>query len=107
MLPAILLHIQLVFSATVEQQNFSVSAPFPVLEIGFDHIIAQVGVNATRAENDSILAEANGRHSSIVNRPLFSNFSTSSSVNKGTECGKGSPCVDGSCCNSVFGPKAK
>lgn len=94
----------MVFATSVEHQDLEVDPPFPILEIGLKHILSQLGRNATKAENNSIAAEAVARHSSIVRLNDSTAISTFLALNKRAapaECGPGVPCIDGSCCNSV------
>ena len=78
----------------VVQQGLDEFAPLPILEIGLEHILSQIGENATQAGNDSM---SGGTHHRIGTAGKVS------AQVKGVvdQCGPGVPCVDGSCCNSV------
>jgi hypothetical protein len=78
------------------QQNLAQAPPMPILDIGLQHMLGQMGVNATKAENDSI-AEANDQPPP----PEFSRFTLPNQKDAPAQCGPGQPCADGSCCNSV------
>ncbi|TVY58669.1 Chitotriosidase-1 [Lachnellula cervina] len=66
----------------------------PILDIGLQHMLGQMGANATRAENVSI-AEAKGQPP-----PEVSKFTLAHQKDAPAECGPGQPCTDASCCNS-------
>jgi hypothetical protein len=80
-------------SVSIVQQYFALEPPVPILEIGYKHIINQLGENMTAAENQSISNDH--RH------PGFSIITSLRQKVAPAECGLTSPCVDGSCCNSV------
>lgn len=78
----------------VAQQNKFIDAPLPIIEIGLQHILSQIGANATKAENQSVAANAE----------RYANVSKAMPLNKRdapAQCGPDQPCVDASCCNSV------
>jgi len=39
----------------VEHQDLDLAPPFPILEIGLQHILGQIGENSSKAENESII----------------------------------------------------
>lgn len=78
----------------VTHQDFSIAAPFPILEIGLQHILAQIGANATIAGNDSMSGTTRHR---IGGPELIQ----TQQKDVASQCGPGVPCTDGSCCNSV------
>lgn len=80
--------IQNVHKAIV-QQNLALAPPFPILRVGWEHMVGQIGANATKAENQTI-AEMNAQHVTLLQER-----------DTPTQCGPGLPCSDGSCCNSV------
>jgi len=55
--------------------------------------MGQMGANATKAENDSIVG--------IVLRETSPKVTSLQVRDAAVQCGPGVPCVDGSCCNSV------
>jgi len=73
----------------VFQQNLALAPPFPILRVGWEHIMGQIGANATKAENQSV-AEMNAQHATLIQE-----------IDTPAQCGPGLPCSDGSCCNSV------
>ncbi|TVY34581.1 Chitotriosidase [Lachnellula subtilissima] len=79
----------------ISQQDLSLAPPIPILDIGLQHMLGQMGANATRAENVSN-AEADGRPPP----PEVSKFTLLYQKNAPAECGPGQPCADQSCCNS-------
>lgn len=81
-------------NAIVQQNFLIVPPPLPILEIGYMHMISQIGVNATKAENETIQAMGMQSKQSSVTTSLHARAAA-------TDCGPGNPCVDGSCCNSV------
>lgn len=85
----------------ISQQDLSLAPPMPILDIGLQHMLGQMGANATRAENVSI-AEAKGQPP-----PEVSKFTLAHQKDAPAECGPGQPCADASCCNSVRAPKPR
>ncbi|TVY56649.1 Chitotriosidase-1 [Lachnellula suecica] len=79
------------------QQNLEQHPPLPVLDIGLDHMLGQMGANATAAENVSIAVENN------LPIPAFNRFTVPNQKNAPAQCGPSQACADGSCCNSVSG----
>lgn len=77
------------------QQKLSEAPPFPILDIGLQHMLGQMGANATAAENNTI-ADANHQ----PHPPDYSRFTVPNQKDI-AQCGPNQPCVDGSCCNSV------
>lgn len=67
--------------------------PFPILLVGLEHMMGQIGANATKAENDSLVG--------IVERTKSSKATMLQVRDAVAQCGSGVPCSDGSCCNSV------
>jgi hypothetical protein len=93
-LPSLTTNIKQIVHKAVAHQNLAVAPPFPILEVGWQHIMGQIGANATKAENESI-AETNLQHA-------HASKATSLQVrDTPAQCGPGVPCSDGSCCNSV------
>lgn len=89
---------------SVSHQNLTLDDPFPILEIGYRHILPQIGPNITVAEKAS-LNDAGGKHqrrygfefgNEMVSRNVLLNKRASTA-----QCGVGVTCIDGSCCNSV------
>lgn len=78
----------------IVQQDFTENPPFPILEIGLQHILAQIGANATEAGNDSMSGNAHHHIDPAEKIPT-------QMKDADTQCGPDNPCVDGSCCNSV------
>ncbi|CZT05239.1 uncharacterized protein RCO7_05388 [Rhynchosporium graminicola] len=77
----------------VTQQDHDNHPPFPILEIGLQHILAQIGANATEAGNESMSGTTH--HHINPSQKLPTQL-----VEAVDQCGPGAPCVDGSCCNS-------
>ncbi|KAG4431270.1 hypothetical protein IFR05_013236, partial [Cadophora sp. M221] len=77
----------------VVQQDFEEYAPLPILEIGLQHILAQIGANATDAGNESMSGESHHHINTAEKIPT-------PIIEVVDQCGPSSPCVDGSCCNS-------
>jgi hypothetical protein len=77
----------------VQQQYFAVQPPLPILEIAYNHIIGQIGENATTAGNVSI---NNDQH-----HPGFTRITGLRNKDAPAQCSPTKPCADGSCCNSV------
>lgn len=114
-------------NSQVAQANYNIAPPFPILEIASKYVLSQMGVNTSKAQNDSIIAIAENATfvSSIPNTPKvtaqcgisFSCEATSTTYQNQTsevdhlhkrdspvQCGPGQPCIDGSCCNTVCFP---
>jgi hypothetical protein len=82
------------YQKAIAQQNPAVIPPFPILQVGLDHILGQMGENATEAENATIAQGLSGTRD--VSRSIALNKRDTPA-----QCGPNSPCIDGSCCNSV------
>ncbi|TVY92833.1 Chitotriosidase [Lachnellula willkommii] len=82
----------------ISQQDLSLTPPIPILDIGLQHMLGQMGANATRAENVS-MAEAKGQPPPPEVSPV-SKFTPPHQNDAPAECGPGQPCADASCCNS-------
>lgn len=72
----------------VTQQNLAASPPFPILEIGLEHIMGQWGANATAAENATLPMVKSSKFAMLKN------------LDAPAQCSPSSPCADASCCNS-------
>jgi hypothetical protein len=92
-LPSLVVNTTQSVHKAVLHQNLDVAPPFPILEVGLEHIMGQMGANATKAENDSIVG--------IVLRETSPKVTSLQVRDVAVQCGPGVPCVDGSCCNSV------
>lgn len=79
---------------TVAHNNYVTSGPFPILEIGYKHIIGQIGSNPTAASNASL-------PKSLREQFTASRLSALLQRDASAQCGPGQPCADNSCCNSV------
>ncbi|EPE30127.1 (Trans)glycosidase [Glarea lozoyensis ATCC 20868] len=79
-------------SSIIVQQNLALAPPIPILEIGYQHIIGQIGENMTIAGNRSF--------SNDQQHPGISRFTSLREKVTPAECGPQKACVDGSCCNS-------
>ncbi|KAL2068414.1 hypothetical protein VTL71DRAFT_16512 [Oculimacula yallundae] len=77
----------------VVQQDFDHHPPFPVLEIGLQHILAQIGANATEAGNESMSGNTHHHIEPVQKIPV----QVQDVVD---QCGPDVPCIDDSCCNS-------
>jgi hypothetical protein len=92
--PSLTIHIAQVRRKSVAQQNLAAAPPFPILQVGWEHIMGQIGANAITPE-DETNAEKNLQVSqSLKGTPLQARHTSA-------QCGPGIPCSDGSCCNSV------
>jgi hypothetical protein len=61
--------LSLVEHSAIVQQNFTVAPPFPILEIGWNHTLSTIAINATKARNASITVAANNRLQSMSPSP--------------------------------------
>jgi len=88
----------------VVQQNLAKAPPIPILKIGLEYILGQIGANATKRSNES-MSEPPKNAKVAVPRALVPQTSIHVPLNKRVDgpiqCGTGKPCADGSCCNSV------
>lgn len=91
-LPSLVVNITQSVHKAVLHQNLDVAPPFPILEVGLEHMMGQMGANATKAENDSIVG--------IVLRETSPKVTSLQVRDAVVQCSPGVPCVDGSCCNS-------
>lgn len=82
-------------SIPIVQQNVALSPPLPILEIGLQHIMSQIGDNMTQAETEAF--KNDHRHKGVG----FSSALPLRQREAPVECSPTKPCVDGSCCNSV------
>lgn len=103
--------LQRCHSAAIEQQSpttttssraiahnpYSTGGPFPVLEIGYQHIISQIGSNATAAGNTSLPDNIRQQFATTKIPPI--------QELDAVQCSPNQPCADGSCCNSVSEPE--
>lgn len=78
----------------VAHSNYITSGPLPILDIGYRHILGQIGANATAAGNASLPKNIRENFATSKVTPL-------SKRNAPAQCGPAQPCSDGSCCNSV------
>lgn len=89
----------------VTQQNPALSPPFPILEVGLEYILGQIGANATVNGKASQHEESSPRALNLDTAATHNKNNRFSSLVKRQEaplqCGSGQPCADGSCCNSV------
>jgi hypothetical protein len=88
----------------VVQQNPVVSPPFPILDIGLEYILGQIGANATTNGNNSVkLSSRHARHFDTRATHIYhgKRASLARRVEGPVQCGPAEPCADGSCCNSV------
>ena len=93
-LPTLVVNITQIMRKAVVQQNLEVAPPFPILLVGLEHMMGQIGANATKAENDSLPGIA-------LERTKSSKPTSLQVRDSAAHCGPGMPCSDGSCCNSV------
>ncbi len=88
----------------VVQQNLAIAPPVPILNIGLEYILGQIGANATKRGNES-MSEPPQNAKVAVPRAMVPQTSKHVPLNKRVDgpiqCGTGKPCADGSCCNSV------
>lgn len=91
-------------SHAVVQQNLAIAPPVPILNIGLEYILGQIGANATERGNESI-SEPPKNAKVAIPRAIVPRTSRHMTLNKRVDgpiqCGLGKPCADGSCCNSV------
>lgn len=96
-----LLHIP---KKAVVQQNLAVSPPFPILDVGLEYILGQIGANAT-ANGNASLEESSLHPRNFDTGESYLSSHTRIPLEKRVEgpiqCGGSQPCADGSCCNSV------
>ena len=88
----------------VVQQNLAVSPPFPILEVGLEYILGQIGANATANGNASLKESSKQIRKSDTRATHIGDHrfaSLAKRVEGPIQCGPGQPCADGSCCNSV------
>ncbi|KAG9228463.1 glycoside hydrolase superfamily [Amylocarpus encephaloides] len=83
--------VNVIAAPAIVQQNVAANPPLPILEIGYEHIISQIGENITLVESQST---TNDRRHSGISKVVSLSVALA-------QCGPGTPCVDGSCCNSV------
>jgi hypothetical protein len=93
-LPSLVVNTTKSMQKAIVQQNLDIAPPFPILEIGLEHMLGQIGVNATTAENNSMAGI-------VLLRAKSSKPSSLQIRDTTAQCGPGMPCSDGSCCNSV------
>jgi hypothetical protein len=86
---------------SISQQNPAVIPPFPILQVALEHILSQIGRNATEAENATIAGGSSGTPRSSTRRDVSKSLSLNER-DAPAQCGPNSPCADGSCCNSVL-----
>lgn len=86
---------------SIVQQNLTVAPPFPILQIGWQHIQGQIGANATKAENESIAAERNANLQRPTRQAEISPYTSLEKRDTPAQCSIDTPCIDFSCCNSV------
>ncbi|CAG8962203.1 hypothetical protein HYFRA_00005255 [Hymenoscyphus fraxineus] len=79
---------------SIAQQNVARQPTLPILEIGLNHIISQIGDNMTQAATEAF--KNDHRHPSVG----FSRFLPLHQRESPAACSPTTPCVDGSCCNS-------
>jgi hypothetical protein len=80
---------------SVTQQDIAVSPPLPILQIGLEHILAQININTSTTGTETPTARIAIYANSDV-EPLNTRDNLAA-------CGPSQPCIDGSCCNSVSG----
>lgn len=87
------------------QQNLALAPPLPILNIGTNYILGQVGANATINGNRSLGIPPDNVHQGKAHphRARRTELTPLSKrvVEGPIQCGAGNPCADGSCCNSV------
>jgi hypothetical protein len=93
-LPTLVVNITQIMRKAVVQQNLDVAPPFPILLVGLEHMMGQIGAFATKAENVSLSDIS-------LERTKFSKPASLQVQDSAAQCGPGMPCSDGSCCNSV------
>ncbi|KAI9712955.1 MAG: hypothetical protein M1812_006702 [Candelaria pacifica] len=86
----------------VVQQNLEVAPPLPILQIGLDYILGQIGANATVQGNISHAKDVAGPNTYVY--PRRAGFTPYVPLDKRVDgpiqCSASTPCADGSCCNS-------
>lgn len=80
-------------SRGIAHSSYSTIGPFPIVEIGYQHIISQIGSNATAAGNSS-LPDSVRQQFAVTKLPPIQELDA-------VQCSPSQPCADGSCCNSV------
>lgn len=86
------------------QQNLALAPPLPILNIGMDYILGQIGADATIKGNRSLSYSENNTQQRSNRKPHSRRTklaTLSKRVDGPIQCGAGNPCADGSCCNSV------
>ena len=84
-------------SEAVVQQSLELAPPFPILKIGYMHMLSEASTNATQAKDNN----PTGHHiQSDIAAPVH--VAVAAPV-PAAQCNAASPCVDASCCNSVGG----
>jgi len=80
---------------SVTQQDIAVSPPLPILQIGLEHILAQININTSTP----------GTAPPTARTAIYATSEVEALDTRDTlaACGPSQPCIDGSCCNSVSG----
>src|ERR1700755_1097157 len=73
----------------IVQQDLNVAPPYPIMDIGFAHIMNQIGANATRAANETMPG--------IMQIVPISRYVSPMLRQEPAQCGPNSPCADSSC----------
>jgi hypothetical protein len=77
----------------IVQQDFKEATPFPILDIGLQHIVSDLVANGSQVDVEILTGNQQGQPTS-PEVSLLANLAP-------TQCSPTSPCIDGSCCNTV------